>query len=222
VSLQRPFFPQSSHGRGMARREQLSQALGLAWPQLYRRCERRTATRRPACPLFWTLGANQVGKASIAGWQEVVRPMAERVGDVGLWPFDGPLNRLLGTRPWVLAESYPAEFYSRLGLPGRPGKRSASARRRLGANLLPTVGRLGARLSMRAAAAVEDGFGAGAGGEDYFDAMVGLLGILKHLQAGGRPEEPDDDDVRTVEGWILGQAPDEAPPRLDSAPGPAA
>lgn len=42
--------------------------------ELLRRCERATADRSDACTLFWTLGANQVGKAAINGWQEVIIP----------------------------------------------------------------------------------------------------------------------------------------------------
>jgi hypothetical protein len=41
---------------------------------------------------YWTLGGNQVGKAAIDGWQNVVRP-ALALG-ASLWPFDGSLENL--------------------------------------------------------------------------------------------------------------------------------
>jgi hypothetical protein len=77
VTLWRPFFPKSCGRRGMALRGHLSRGLGLTWAELHRECEKRTLSRPSACPLFWTLGANQVGKASISGWLEVLRPMTE-------------------------------------------------------------------------------------------------------------------------------------------------
>jgi hypothetical protein len=55
--------------------------------RLRRQCERATPTRRAACPLFWTLGSNQVGKAAISGWQEVIAP-AQRHGQSSELPID--------------------------------------------------------------------------------------------------------------------------------------
>jgi hypothetical protein len=55
------------------------------------------------------------------------------------------------------------------------------------------------------AGAVQRGSGTGASGEDRFDAVVGLLGML-NVVLGRRPSgEPDDPLVRRLEGWILGQ-----------------
>jgi hypothetical protein len=52
---------------------------------------------------------------------------------------------------------------------------------------------------------IEDGFGPG-GGDDRFDAAVGLFGML-NVVLGRRPSgEPDDPVVRRIEGWILGQS----------------
>jgi len=54
-------------------------------------------------------------------------------------------------------------------------------------------------------AAVRDGFGADAPGEDRFDSVVGLLGLIGVLD-GARPDfVPADDAVRRWEGWVLGQ-----------------
>lgn len=46
--------------------------------------------------------------------------------------------------------------------------------------------------------------GAGKDGEDRFDAVVGLLGMLDVVLGNRRPGEPEDDTTR-IEGWILGQ-----------------
>ena len=39
--------------------------------------------------------ANQVGKAAIIGWREVLAPALRGGGSVSLWPFDGSLPSLL-------------------------------------------------------------------------------------------------------------------------------
>ena len=78
--------------------------------------------------MFWTLGGNQVGKAAISGWRELLAP-ARRAGmDVAIWPFDGSLAALLRTHRFVVAETYPGEVYEHLGL--RPALRSRGGKRR--------------------------------------------------------------------------------------------
>ena len=72
---------------------------------------------------------------------------------------------------------------------------------------------LGVALDEALRAAVEDGFGAAPGGEDPFDATVGLLGMLNVLCGGRPPGAPNDPAVRKIEGWILGQAPERPGPR---------
>ena len=54
-------------------------------------------------------------------------------------------------------------------------------------------------------AAIEAGFGADAAGEDRFDSVIGLLGLIGVLD-GVRPDfVPDDPWIRNWEGWVLGQ-----------------
>jgi hypothetical protein len=53
--------------------------------------------------------------------------------------------------------------------------------------------------------AVGNGFGKDASGENRFDAALGLLGMVE-VVTGRRLEGGSDPDVRTWEGWILGQA----------------
>ena len=176
---------------------------------LLRRCDRRTATRRAACSIFWTLGANQVGLAAIAGWREVLQPAG---GEVALWPFDGPLAALLAEHDVVVAETYPAEAAAQLGLSGAKSDRAARA-----ANA-PAIRRDARRLGVDLDDALVAGLERGFDSDDDFDAVVGLLGMLT-VVLGERPSgEPRDDDGLAVEGWILGQA--AAPARPSPAPKP--
>lgn len=185
ISITRPFYPRRPGGTSRA---QLSGALGLDDPeQLYRQCERRTARRDAASPLFWTLGAKQVGRAAIAGWRDVLVPaLRSEDYDVALWPFHGELAMLSRTHRVVACETYPAEAYRHLGFPRRGwSKRNEADRRRL-------IGR-----------ALLDG----PAGEDPFDALVALRHMLD-VVAGRLPAHPFAEwppGLAAREGWILGQ-----------------
>jgi hypothetical protein len=50
-----------------------------------------------------------------------------------------------------------------------------------------------------------DGFGPSASGEDPFDAVVGLFGMIDTLHRAAEPKLPDDPVIRSVEGWMFGQ-----------------
>jgi hypothetical protein len=50
-----------------------------------------------------------------------------------------------------------------------------------------------------------DGFGPSSSGEDPFDAVVGLFGMIDTLHRGAEPDLPDDPAIRSVEGWMSGQ-----------------
>jgi len=114
ISIDRPFYPMRPGG---TQRHHLFDALGLTGKDLLRRCERATPDRGDACMLFWTLGGNQVGKAALAGWREVILPNLQ---DLSLWPFDGRLNELMTPEATVVAETYPGDVYSQLGIPRHP------------------------------------------------------------------------------------------------------
>lgn len=203
IGVHRPFYPQRPGGTKF---EHLEHGLGLTRAELYRRCERRTTSRNAACPLFWTLGGNQVGKAAISGWREFVQPIVWEGDHAALWPFDGSLIDLLRTRSCVIAETYPAEFYNQLSLRLSGSKRSQLIRKELGPQLLAVTEGLSAEVVNEARHEITEGFGAGADGEDRFDAMIGLLGMLKHLRADTQVEPPDDETILSVEGWMLGQS----------------
>jgi hypothetical protein len=211
ISVLRPFYPLRPGGAAQA---QLAVALGVeSFDALRRVCERARPGRAAAAPLFWTLGAQQVGKAALAGWSEVLIP-ALRSGaqDVVVWPFEGALAELLAPGRVVVAETYPAEFYTHLGVDfarppegGPSGKRVQKERAAQAAALLAAARAMGAALEPELERQLRDGFGARADGEDRFDACVGLLGVLNVVAGRRAAGEPRDPEVRRIEGWILGQ-----------------
>ncbi len=207
ISHHRPFYPFRPGG---TKRAHLVQGLGVdSFDHLLRRCERARPGRNAACPLFWTLGPKQVGRGTIIGWREVLVPakMDERF-DIGLWPFEGGLQQLINGHACVVTETYPAEACLHLGLtpPGRGwNKRSQKDRAAQASHLLDWIEERPIKLLTEAEAMLRDGFGPFADGEDPFDSIVGLLSMIEVL-IGGRPEgAPEDDVIRKMEGWMLGQ-----------------
>ncbi|MFC0269352.1 DUF429 domain-containing protein [Kushneria aurantia] len=200
VALERPFFPR----RGLVgvRRRQLVEALGLDdFDDLYRHCERTITGRRPT-PLFWTLGAAQVGKAALSGWREVIAP-ARRAG-AALWPFDGTLSTLAGGGRPVLAESWPSLAARRLGVALKPGqsKRCQADRAAVGRALLALD--LPITFDADLAREMVAGFGPSPAREDDFDALLGLV-LMVAIVEGRMGAEPGlNDPQRLLEGWILG------------------
>jgi hypothetical protein len=208
INLHRPFYPNRPGG---TRRLHLISRLGLSDPdELRRECEKgKDHIRRSACPLFWPLGAQQVGKAAITGWRDLLAPalLNPRL-DLAIWPFSGALNELLKPGWIIVAETYPAEFYTHLGLPVPPGKlkkRVQSSRQEQAETLLTLARELNIQLHPELVEAITGGFGNEKASEDRFDAAVGLLGMLNVLLGGRDLNEPADSDIRRIEGWIFGQ-----------------
>ncbi|MFC3126313.1 hypothetical protein ACFOD4_14695 [Pseudoroseomonas globiformis] len=204
VSPERPFYPTRGL-RGMTRAAHAA-ALGLTGPAaLNRWCDLATAERPAGAPLFWTLGANQTGKAAISAWRGWLCSALRSSAPPRLWPFDGSLRDLLAPGRVVLAETYPAEAMRHLGVVLGGSKRSSEARRRAGPFITLAMARLGAVAEPALAAAIESGFGADAAAEDRFDSVLGLLCVIGVLE-GARPDFiPADPWVRRWEGWVLGQ-----------------
>jgi hypothetical protein len=166
ISTRRPFYPANS--RGQPRQAHLLRALGFETiDDLRRLCERKTATRRAACSMFWTVGANQVGKAVIDGWQNVIRPALNR--GAGLWPFQGGLTELSKSGNCILCETYPQEAYSHVDIQFTfrrgEGKSSQQTRRTVGKSILTWAERQSVNLRDNARDAIKDGFGASGLGE---------------------------------------------------------
>ncbi len=213
VNLRRPFYPLRARRKGQACIRHLLAGLDLETADdLRRRCELARAGRRAAAPLFWTVGGQQVGKAAIGGWRDVLGPALRSAElDVAIWPFAGRLFDLFRPGRAVIAETYPAEFYTHLGIgfacrPGqRSGKRVQEDRAANAPALLAWARAAGVRLAPALRAELRGGFGSSAEGEDRFDAAVGVFGMLNVVLGRRPPGAPADDVVRKVEGWILGQ-----------------
>lgn len=213
ITLHRPFFPHRSLREN--KQHFLLSALGVdEVDRLFRVCELRSAFTQAASPLFWTVGGKQVGKAALAGWREILIPaLHDNPVDVAIWPFAGALPDLLASHQIVVVETYPGEMYHHVGvtwpkLPGeaKSGKGSQSARRRNASPLKTWANASGVKLQSALADAIDDGFGAHSTGEDQFDAVIGLFGMLNVLLGRRGHDAPDDEVTRNIEGWIFGRA----------------
>jgi hypothetical protein len=202
ISVHRPFYPNGSYkGR---KKKHLFEAHGVeSIEPLLRRCELGVNSQRQACCLFWTLGGNQVGKAAIAGWRDVLAPALREQPLVRLWPFDGTLDTLLVPGNTVVAETYPAECCG--WFPGERlrNKSDIACRAAFAQRLLLWASANNIAIEHALESAMCDGFPVGA--DDAFDAVVGLFGMLRACLAQRASGEPDDAIVRDVEGWILGR-----------------
>lgn len=204
VAADRPFYP-SRGVRGMTRASH-AEALGLGGPGgLSRLCDRATAERPAGAPLFWTLGANQTGKAAISAWRDWLVPALNGPAPPRLWPFDGPFRALLAPGVLAVAETYPAEALRHLGLRLAGSKRRQPDRAALAEPLAAAMARLGATPDPALRVLMRDGFGPRPDGEDRLDCVLGVLAVINVL-AGQRPDLPPPDPwLSRWEGWVLGQ-----------------
>jgi hypothetical protein len=207
ISLYRPFYPSKP---GHSLRRHLEQALDIPFNHLFRLCEVGHKNRRPACPLFWTLGSQQVGKAAISGWESLLAP-ALRTPELSIvfWPFSGRLHQLCQPSNIVVVETYPAEFYSHLGLsfstPRRASKRRQADRIAFAPFLVSWAHHHRLHLPAPVLAKIYTGFGSSVAGEDQFDALVGLYGMINVIQGNRMCTELGLAEISNIEGWIFGQ-----------------
>jgi hypothetical protein len=204
VSPARPFYPARGI-KGMTRLAHAA-ALGLADASgLSRLCDRATAERPAGAPVFWTLGANQSGKAAISAWRDWLAPALAAGAPFKLWPFAGTLHELLRPRQLAIAEVYPAEALRHLRLKLAGSKRAEAPRRALAPALRDAMAALNVTPDSALAEMIQVGFGSDAAGEDRFDSLIGLLGLIGVID-GRRPDFiPADPMIRAWEGWVLGQ-----------------
>ena len=205
VCAARPFYPR----RGMRGMTRLSHASALALADascLSRACDRATDLRPAGAPLFWTLGANQSGKAAAAAWRDLLLPALTKGTGLAIWPFDGPFNALLRPNRVTIAETYPADALRQLGLRPIGSKRRCSDRLALVPGIQAAMARLNASADPALMRLMLDGFGSDPAGEDRLDCVLGVLCVLMVI-GGSRPDAaPDDPWIRRWEGWVLGQA----------------
>ncbi len=205
VGPDRPFYP-ARGVRGMTRLG-FAQALGLRDAGgLCRQCDRATALRPAGAPVFWTLGANQTGKAAISAWRDLLGPALRGAAPPRIWPFEGGFRSLLGQGGIVVAETYPADALRQLGMTRVGSKRRQADRRAYAPGLRDAMAGLGVRPAPDLEAAMADGFGADAAGEDRFDCLLGALCVFAVATGARADHVPEDPWVRTWEGWVLGQA----------------
>lgn len=204
VGLDAPFYPQRGV-KGMTRAAH-ARALGIGdATALNRWCDRATAERPAGAPVFWTLGANQSGKAAIAAWRDWLAPALAEGAPLDLWPFAGPLHGLLRAGRLAIAEVYPAEALRQLGLRLGGSKRAEAPRRALAEALLEAMAALHADPTPELRAMIEAGFGTDAAGEDRLDCVLGVLAMIQVLDGRRADVVPEDEMVRRWEGWVLGQ-----------------
>jgi hypothetical protein len=202
ISLARPFYP----ARGLRGMTRLSHATALGLPNaaaLCRACDKATAERPAGAPVFWTLGANQSGKAAISAWRDLLCPALRGPNPPALWPFEGRFAALLRPGAVAIAETYPAEALRQLGLIPAGSKRRQTDRAAYAAALHAAMARL--NVTPAAAAAIATGFGADACGEDRFDSFLGALCVLSVATAARADFVPNDPWITRWEGWVLGQ-----------------
>jgi hypothetical protein len=210
ISCRRPFYPNAPGGK---KQSHLVNALGVeSINDLRRQCEFAVAQESPAaCPLFWTLGANQVGKAAISGWRDVLGPALRDIHTaVSIWPFDGELWQLIHPTSMTIVETYPRVYYRRLGISfagGFGGKGSRLARERQAIALERQLSEARAAPSSDLTDRIRTGF-PGSGGDDRLDALVGLIALLHILNRRGDfpSAAPQTPGVSKIEGWILGRS----------------
>ena len=148
-----------------------------------------------------TLGGNQVGKAAICGWKDVLAPALRSGKPISLWPFDGALPDLLMPGTIVVAETYPAECYGWFCEEEVSSKGDRNEMKKFGALLIPWAEAHEIKLGNCLAEETQAGFPQG---DDAFDAVVGLFGMLQ-VCLGQRPTgEPNEAVIHEIEGWILG------------------
>lgn len=211
ITLKRPFYPARP---GNTRRLHLVDQLGVAdFNDLRRLCELPRPGRGAACPLFWTMGAQQVGKAAICGWRDVLTPgLLDPALDLAIWPFSGHLADLLHPGRVIVAETYPAEYYAHVLLdPDSPirsprfSKRNPQNLQQFALQILHWAESHNLELDAALHETINAGFSPPSAGEDAFDATIGLFGMLSVILGHQPPGEPLDEEIRRIEGWILGQ-----------------
>jgi hypothetical protein len=202
ISIYRPFYPMAS--RAGVKQASLIEKLGAnGINELKRICEYGGNGHRRACTLFWTLGANAVGKAAITGWREVIVPiLLVQPNRTNLWPFDGKLDELIMPGKIVIAESYPAEYYAWFNQDGVV-KSDRTSRTVFGRKLLQWAEDRPEKviLTNELKQQIQSGFI----NDDAFDTVVGLFAMLKIVLGEQDCRHPADTDRMAVEGWILGR-----------------
>jgi hypothetical protein len=154
--------------------------------------------------MFWTLGANQVGKGAICLWRDLLLPAMHQPDPPSLWPFAGSLAELLHPGRIAVAETYPANAMRQMDLGFKGSKRRQSDRRAVAPAFRTHLESLNATPDATVSAKIDDGFGPSPDGEDQFDSLIGLIRILQIIRDPALDQLPAP-AIRRWEGWILGR-----------------
>jgi hypothetical protein len=91
-----------------------------------------------------------------------------------------------------------------VALGARKSKRRQEDRRAATTGLTDWARQRGVTFSPELIGQVKDGFGARGDGEDAFDTLIGVVGMIE-VTDGRRPERPANRGIEAWEGWILGE-----------------
>jgi hypothetical protein len=202
ITVHRPFYPGVTR-KGVKQASLTVKLNANGINELKRVCELGGNGHRRAACLFWTVEPNQVGRAALAGWKEVIIPLLnDSSGHTTLWPFDGKLDDLIMPGKIVMAESYPAEYYAWFKQDGVV-KSDRASRTAFGRSLLQWAE--DRREKVILTNTLEQQIQSGFENDDAFDAVVGLFAMLKIVFAERDYRQPADTDRIAVEGWMLGR-----------------
>jgi len=128
---------------------------------------------------------------------EAVEPLRQGVRD-----YCGGFRAGAAAGKIAIAETYPAEYYG--WFPPEPlrGKGKVEIRRVVGSHLTNWAASLDLSLEPTLLCMIEKGFPEG---DDAFDAVVGLFGMIEVVTGRRQSGEPSGDRITMLEGWILGQ-----------------
>jgi len=124
-----------------------------------------------------------VGKAAICAWRDLLsQAIVDHNLNIQIWPCSAPIVDLYLPGNLVVVETYPAEIYGHLRLsfssPHRKSKRRQTDRQSFSKQILSWAEINSLELSPSIKNAILDGFGNCPSGEDQFDALVGLYGMI--------------------------------------------
>jgi hypothetical protein len=166
--------------------------------------------------LFWLVGANQVGKAALNGWRNILLPLLGIGNENGpgnlpepsaikLYPHDLAPNFAFQSdaNSVVIFETYPAIAWKMLCKRETYRKTSTSDRKSIGSRIIEWADQLNASLVDGLRAEIESGFDC-KNGDDRMDALIGALHMIEVAQSGQLSTPTTGVNLR-LEGWILGR-----------------
>jgi hypothetical protein len=153
----------------------------------------------------------QVGKAAISGWREVLIPgLDDKSINLSIWPFSGDFEELINNSEIVVVETYPAEYYQHFNLPiskkKGSGKSSKTARALCAPILRKWAYESHVDLDKELEIQIDKGFTSSAFKDDGFDACIGVFGMLNLIKHNRTIQAPHLISIQKTEGWIFGQS----------------